>query len=243
MPRLQCRTHASEQLGADKRLRDHVKSSQIECFDSFLGRRQLAVKDHRHQPRRIVFFHAADERKSTVGGQTKLREDEVGLEALKGMDGRDQVAGRVDLHLAGRQDRSTAASIQCARARRQALAAENGATPDGRAATYGFPINTRTTEGKRDLTTERTCATDPPDSRVPQRARTDHQCSSPATRKASAPTHNERRELSCILTRSAESRSRLISRIGGFRGRVESKYAYRRPRPLTTSQIIWITTS
>ena len=78
---LRRRANACQQFGADEGFRDQVECPQVKRSGPFLGRREIAVQNHGHQPRRVFLLHPAHECQATVGRQAKLRQDQIGLEA------------------------------------------------------------------------------------------------------------------------------------------------------------------
>ncbi len=70
---------ASEKFGGDEWSRDEVRRTELKGADTFLGACEIGVEDDGNRTGGWVFLEALYEFEAVVGGQAKLREDEVGL--------------------------------------------------------------------------------------------------------------------------------------------------------------------
>ena len=147
------RTRASSSV-ADEGLAESSRAPPDRARrDSFLGCRNVTIENHGEESHRVVLSHTADEGQTVVGGQTYLRQDQIGLEHRTSMKRRRSDPGRVNFHLSVGQDVASRARSST-RARQPARGEGNQTTQNGVGATSGCLFDNGTKGDTSDYTEE-----------------------------------------------------------------------------------------
>ena len=149
---LRRRANACQQFGADEGFRDQVECPQVKRSGPFLGRREIAVQNHGHQPRRVFLLHPAPSaRPLWVGRRSCAGSDRAGSTQPRQRPRSDRPPGRP-------RSRRPARCCTVARTRSRGLDDQHSAREVGRIQIGTKPhvvISPKSwkTKGERDLTT------------------------------------------------------------------------------------------